>query len=240
MGSYVDLDGVKTWYDEQGSGEPLVLLHHAMGDARAFEPNIDALASEFRTFLPERRGHGHTPDIDGPYSYELMADDTIAFIETVVGGPTRLMGHSDGSIVALLVALKRPDLVRRLACVAGVFHRDGWSEGDFELPESTATTWAEVSPHDIEHFPAVVAKLYDMYSEPTLTEEDLGRIECPALVMAGDHDEVRLEHAIAFYRGIPGAELAIVPGSSHWLLAEKPDLCSRILIDFLTLDPAQR
>jgi pimeloyl-ACP methyl ester carboxylesterase len=89
MANYVELNGIRTWYDEQGTGEPLVLLHPGgVGvDSRAFEPNLAALASHFHVFLPERRGHGHTPDADGPYTYELMAEDMVHFFEQVVGGP---------------------------------------------------------------------------------------------------------------------------------------------------------
>jgi pimeloyl-ACP methyl ester carboxylesterase len=85
MANYVELNGIRTWYDEQGAGEPLVLLHPGgVGvDSRAFGPNLPALASHFHVFLPERRGHGHTPDADGPYRYELMAEDMIHFIEDV-------------------------------------------------------------------------------------------------------------------------------------------------------------
>src|SRR5262245_65796958 len=97
-----------------------------MASARAYEPNIGASAGRFRVFTPGRRGHARTADVEGPISYELMAEDTIAFIETVIGGRGHVAGMSDGAIVALLVALRRPDLVRRLACIAGVFHAAGW------------------------------------------------------------------------------------------------------------------
>lgn len=114
MASYVELGGLRTWYDELGTGDPLVLLHPGLVDSRAFGPNLDALAARFRTFTPERRGHGRTPDVDGPITFELMADDTIRFLEQVVGAKTRLVGCSDGAIVALLVALRRPELVSHL------------------------------------------------------------------------------------------------------------------------------
>ena len=115
-----------TWYDEGGKGEPLVLLHPggAGVDARAWGPNLPALAEQFRVFTPERRAHGRTPDVDGPITFELMDNDTIAFLEAVVGEPSHLVGCSDGAIVALLVALRRPDLIRRLVLIAGVFHRE--------------------------------------------------------------------------------------------------------------------
>ena len=72
---------------------------------------------------------------------------------------------------------------------------------------------------------------------PTLTTDDLGSIGCRTLVMVGDDDEVPLEHAIDFYRAVPRGELAVVPGTSHGLLVEKPDLCNKIVVDFLTTDP---
>src|SRR4051794_27961213 len=96
MGDYVDVGGVRTWYDEDGEGEPLVLMHGGLVDARFFEENIGPLAQHFHVYTPERRGHGHTPDVEGPITYDLMAQDTIAFLEAVVGEPVHLVGHSDG------------------------------------------------------------------------------------------------------------------------------------------------
>jgi pimeloyl-ACP methyl ester carboxylesterase len=84
------------------------------------------LAGRFGVFTPARRGHGRTPDVEGPITYELMAQDTIAFLETVVGGSAHLIGSSAGASVALHVALRRPDLALRVVLISGVFHRDGW------------------------------------------------------------------------------------------------------------------
>jgi pimeloyl-ACP methyl ester carboxylesterase len=240
--TYVDVGGLRTWYEEQGEGEPLVLLHPGGVDARAFTPNVGALATRFRVFTPERRGHGRTPDVDGPITYELMAADTIAFIEALLDGPVRMAGCSAGAVVALLVALRRPDLVSRLVLVAGVFHRDGWHpdaiDPENEPPEFMADLYGEVSPDGRDHYPVVVAKLARMnFEEPTLTATDLGAIECRTLIMIGDDDEVSLEHTAAMYRGIPDAELAVVPGASHGLLVEKPELCNGIILDFLATDP---
>lgn len=242
MASYVDLDGVRTWYDERGDGEPLVLLHPGGVDARALGPNVEGLAGTFRTFTPERRGHGHTPDVEGPMTYEAMARDTVAFVETVVGGPAHLLGCSDGAVVALLAARQRPDLVRRLVCAAGVFHRDGWVpqavDPDLEPPDFMVEAYGEVSPDGIDDHPVVTAKLKAMHaSGPTLTARDLAGIATPTLVMVADDDEVVLEHAVEWYRSMPTAELAVVPGTSHGLLVEKPDLCNRLVTDFLAHDP---
>jgi pimeloyl-ACP methyl ester carboxylesterase len=108
MASYVQLGEVPTSYEEDGSGEPLVLLHPGLADSRAFEVNLPGLVDRFRVFRPDRRGHGRTPDVEGPITYEQMAQDTIAFLEQVVGGPAYLVGHSDGAPVALIVVHDQP------------------------------------------------------------------------------------------------------------------------------------
>ncbi len=240
----IDLGGVDTWYEERGEGEPLVLLHPGGADARAWGPSTGRFAERFRVFTPERRGQGRTPDVDGPITYELMVDDTVAFLEQVVGGPAHLAGHSAGANVALLTALRRPDLVRRLAVISGVFHRDGWIpaaiDPDAEPHEALGRGYAELSPDGAEHFPVVAAKLRRMdFAEPTLAAADVGGITARTLVMLGDDDEVTLDHAAAMYLALPEAELAVVPGTSHGLLHEKPDLCNRLLLDFLTTEPVE-
>jgi pimeloyl-ACP methyl ester carboxylesterase len=239
MAGHAQLGDVNTWYDEQGEGEPLVLLHPGMADARAFGPKLGALAERYRVFTPERRGHGRTPDVEGPISYELMAQDTVAFLETVVGGPAHLVGCSDGATVALVAAVRRPDLVRSAVLVSGVFHHEGWLPGVLDLDEDAAAflgaAYGEVSPDGPEHFAVLAAKLDPMHrQEPTFGPADLARATSRALVMYGDDDEIALEHSVALYRGLPDAELAVVPGTSHGLLVEKPWLCNAIILAFLS------
>jgi pimeloyl-ACP methyl ester carboxylesterase len=242
MGSYVQLGQVRTWYEEDGSGEPLVLLHPGGADARAFEVIVPGLAGHFRVFRPDRRGHGRTPDVDGPLTYELMARDMIAFLEQVVGGPAYLVGHSDGAPVALLTALARPDLVRRLVLASGVFHHDGWAPGAIDLDEETMaffTEWhGEVSPDGPGHFLVLAAKLHRMQSEePTLTVAELAGYPGPALVMVGDdEDEIPMEHTLALRQGLPRSQLAVVPGAGHGLPVDKPELFNRLVVEFLTGD----
>jgi pimeloyl-ACP methyl ester carboxylesterase len=242
MGDYRQLGEVRTWYEDYGEGESLLLLHPGGADARAWGPNLEPLAEHFHVFTPERRGQGRTADIEGPITYELLTGDTVAFLEQVVASPADLVGCSAGAIVALLVALRRPDLVRRLVLVSGVFHRDGWHPSAIDpqaaAHEAIARGYADLSPDGPEHFPVVHAKLAQMsWEEPTLPVSELGGIGSRTLVMVADDDEVRLEHAIAMYEGIPEAELAVVPGTSHGLLHEKSVLCNSLIIEFLTKDP---
>jgi pimeloyl-ACP methyl ester carboxylesterase len=242
VAGYVTVNGVPTWYDERGDGEPLVLLHGGLSDARDFAGNLGTLADRFRLLLPERRGHGHTADVAGPLTVELMAQDTIAFLDETVGRPARLVGYSAGGTVALHVALARPDLVDRLVLISTAYHPDGMilrPVAGAEPPPQLVAAYAEVSPDGAEHLPVVIAKIArSVDSEPALAADDLRGVTCRTLVMAGDDDMVTLDHTLALYRGLPNAELAIVPGTSHLLLFEKPEACTRVVTDFLSADAA--
>ncbi|MEV6495274.1 alpha/beta hydrolase, partial [Actinoplanes sp. NPDC051633] len=213
------LGEVDTWYAEQGSGEPLVLFHPGGADSRAFEiSNLAGLAERYHTYRYDRRGHGRTPDVAGPISFGQMADDGIAFIENLVGGPVHILGHSDGAPVALLVAQKRPDLVRRMVFASGVFHHEGWLPGVLDVDEEAdrwlADWYGEVSPDGRDHWAVVSEKLRVMHRiDPALTTDDLAAIEVPTLLMFGDQDEVEPAHVHAMHRAMPNAQLAIVPGT---------------------------
>ena len=243
MAQYVQLGDVRTWYDEHGDGEPLVLMHGGLVDARRFEPNLAPLAERFHVYTPERRGHGHTPDVEGPITYQLMADDTIAFLDRVLGRPADLVAHSDGAVVALLVAMQRPDLVNRLVLISGGFDKSGEAVPDMEFDVDQVVqflggAYGEVSPDGAEHFPVVVAKIGElMKNEPRMDVAELARVPQRTLVIYSDDDIMTLAHAVQMFDGLPNAELAVVPGTSHFLTQEKPHLVNAILLDFLTNAP---
>ena len=243
MAQYVQTGVVRTWYEEHGDGEPLVLLHGGLVDARFFEPNLEPLAERFHVYTPERRGHGHTADVDGPITYQLMADDTIAFLDAVIGGPADLVGHSDGAFVAMLVAIQRPDLVSRLVMISGGFDKSGEAAPDMEFDvdqvvQFLGAAYGEVSPDGEAHFPVVAAKIGElMKKEPHEDSAELGKIRARALVMFADDDLMTLEHAVAMFDAIPDAEFAVVPGTSHFLTQEKPHLVNALVLDFLTNEP---
>lgn len=216
MGDYANLPGVRTWYETEGAGDPLVLLHAGFCTNETWGAQRADLAGEYRLFLPERRAHGHTPDIDGPLSYRDMADDMVAFVEAL-GSPAHLVGWSDGGVVALLVALARPDLVRKVVVIGANFRpaAECFAEPamlDAMTPDSDDLAffremYEAVTPDGAEHWPVVVAKVLDMWrTQPALTTEDLARIEAPTLVMVGDDDLMTLEHTIALYRAVRGSQ----------------------------------
>ena len=243
MAEYVQTGAVRTWYDEHGAGDPLVLLHGGLVDARWFAPNLEPLAERFHVYTPERRGHGHTPDVEGPITYRVMADDTIAFLDAVLDGPADLVGHSDGAFVAMLVAMQRPELVNRLVMISGGFDKSGEADpaADFDVDEVVqflGGAYGEVSPDGEAHFPVVVAKIAElMKKEPRMDVAELARIGHRSLVMFSDDDLMTLQHEVEMFEALPNAELAVVPGTSHFLTQEKPHLVNALLLDFLTNDP---
>jgi pimeloyl-ACP methyl ester carboxylesterase len=242
MAGYVELSNVRIGYDERGRGEPLVVLHGGAVDARFFDPNIEQLAARFQVFTPDLRGHGRTPDVDGPFTYDALTQDIIEFVDTVVGGPVHLAGHSVGAGVALHLARRRPDLVRRLVLISGVFHHDGLiATGEIDVDQvvgAFGASYGQVSPDGEAHYPVVVKKDVELDErEPAMARSELRKITARTLVMAADDDLIALEHTLALYRGIPDSELAVVPGTSHFLTQEKPELVASIVVDFLANDP---
>jgi pimeloyl-ACP methyl ester carboxylesterase len=240
MGQYVRLGDIETWYEVDGEGEPLVLLHGGLSDGSLWGPQVAATVNHHRTFVPDRRGHGRSPDSDAPLHYDDMVDQTIAFLEQVVGGPAHLAGWSDGGIIALLLSLKRPDLVRRQVLIGTNFHHtgllDGFDPGDDPDAEGIAPIkmMYDANAVDPSHWPEFFAKTVRMFrEEPTLTIDDLAKVRSPTLVLAGDDDCIDHAHTVAMFEAIPGAQLAIVPGTSHMLTLEKPELVNQLLLHFL-------
>jgi pimeloyl-ACP methyl ester carboxylesterase len=205
------------------------------------------MSKTFAVAAFDRRGHGRTSDSVEPFSVESMAEETIAFIE-LLKRRVHLIGHSDGGNVALLVALKRPDLVRRIVVVGSNFHHDGLMAMEDFTPCSPgfadfALSYAKHSPDGIEHARIVVEKtLHLIKTGPSLTKDDLGHLVVPVLVMAGDDDVAKLEHTKTMYESIPNAQLAIIPGASHSVLKEQTKLCIAMIKRFLTqpLPPATK
>jgi pimeloyl-ACP methyl ester carboxylesterase len=243
MGEHLDIGGHPTWVDQRGSGPAtILLLHGGLSNSDLLHDAIGApLAERYRLVSFDRRGHGYTADTLAPFHYEDMAAETIGVIETVVGQRAHLVGWSDGGIVSLLVALRRPELVDRMVLIGANFHHDGF--GNLDLPEdspfarSIFEAYAERSPDGGEHFGGMFEKFEAMITtEPTLTTDDLGGITAPTLVMAGDGDAVLLSHTCEMYEALPAGQLSIVPGTSHALPLERPDATARTVLDFLGAD----
>jgi len=241
MATFIDIDGVNTWTETRGSGErTLVLLHGGLGNSDDLLDSIGAadLVGSFRVVAFDRRGHGYTADTDEPFHYDDMAAHAIGVLEHLgAASKVHLVGWSDGGIVAMLVALRRPDLVDRLVLIGTNFHFDGVNEldpGDVAPPQVMLEGYAKRSPDGAEHFSVVAEKAMTLFTtEPTLTTDDVGRVTQPTLVLVGDDDLVRLDHTVALYDALPAGRLCVVPGASHTVVLERPQLVAAIITDFL-------
>jgi pimeloyl-ACP methyl ester carboxylesterase len=239
----VDAGGLDTYYEIHGAGESLLYLHGGFNTIEMLGEILPALAQRHRVYLPERQGQGRTPDRDGPITFQSMADDTIAFFEAVGVSAAHLVGFSDGAMVALHVALQRPDLVRRLVLIGQYANPDGCPPFYAELmeqftpdtfPPMFRQTYDSLSPDGPEHFPVFFNKLKPNWLSPGVPLERLGEVRSPTLVLIGDDDCVTPEHAAAMVRALPaGSQLGVVPGTSHGLPFEKPGLVNRLILDFL-------
>ena len=249
-GAVVEVGGVPTYYEVAGSGDPVVLLHGGLCPAETFDPQAIALAARYRVYVPERPGHGRTPDVDGPITYEAMTRHTIAFMDALGIVSAHVAGWSDGAIVGLLVALRRPMLVRKLVLIDQFVTLEGAPDtylptmaglSPEHLPPELIGLYAALSPDGPEHLPVVFGKLQDLWTHDTGVHlGDLARVAMPTLVLAGDQGAVRLDHLAALLEELPDAQLAVVPGTSHGVPLEKPDLVSRLLVDFFAEEQAPK
>lgn len=242
VGGYVDVVGLPTWHEVRGEGPPVVLLHAAFSGAAAWSAQAPALVGAgFRVHVPERRGHGHTPDVDAPLSYAAMAEETAAYLDAVVGERAHLIGWSDGAVVALLVAQSRPELVERIVLIGKYYNSSGRVPGS-DLERFLRTDEAQaylrrgyeaVSPDGPEHFPVIYDKTMKMIdSEPELDLSMFASVTAPTLVLQADHDVVTLEHGAAVAAALGSGRLAVLPGT-HSLPVELPEVVNPLLVSFL-------
>jgi pimeloyl-ACP methyl ester carboxylesterase len=238
-GGYTDIGGHRTWFaDLHGAGEPVLMLHGGLSDSDVMLDSLEpAIGDRFRVLAFDRRGHGRTADTEAAFHYDDMASEAIAAIEKLIDGPAHLVGWSDGGIVALLVALRRPELVRSLVLIGTNYHFNGampMDPGDGGVPEGLRARYVERSPDGAEHFPVVLEKSFAMFAtEPTLTTEDLRKISARALVIVGDDDLMTLAHTASLYESLAAGQLAVVPGSSHAVVLEKPEFVGKLIREFL-------
>lgn len=236
----IEVDGVHTYYEEHGAGDPLVLLHGGGDSGAGFGSQIPALAEHYRVIVADRRGHGRTPDVEGPFTYPGMTQDTIAFLAAVGVPKAHLVGWSDGGIIALLVASERPDLVDRVVTMGSNLSGDGYSapgraalSPDSPLMDFLREDWEKLTPDGAAHWPVILDKLSHLWLDPFDYRDRLASIAAPTLLMQGDDDMITPEHTIEMFRALANGQMAVVPGASHVMPIEKPDLVNRIILDFL-------
>jgi pimeloyl-ACP methyl ester carboxylesterase len=234
------------YYEVYGDGKPTVVLHGGICTIEAcLGPILPVLASGRRLIAVEQQAHGHTADIDRPLTFEQMADDTAAVLRILHVEKADIFGFSDGGNVALRLAMVHPTLVDRLALFGTNANNEGFVPG---LVDMFATVKAEDMPKEFREAyekaapdPKGFATLVGKVMQQALafkgwTREELQSIRSPALVMVGDRDIIRPEHALEMFRQIPNAQLAVLPGRDHLAPMTAPGEVGGIVNRFLN-DP---
>lgn len=234
-GATIDVNGLAMYYEEHGSGKPLVLLHGGFGRADMWQPVLPFLTPNRRVIAPEQQGHGHTPDRDEPLTFARMADDTAALIRALDAGPADIFGYSDGGALALALTIRHPELVDRLATIGAVggpireTYEPETAEQLFAItpenfnPPELRAPYEAIAPEPTR-WPVLVQKTIDLSRDfPGYTTAELATITVPALVMFSDGEGIRLEHAVELWRTLPDARIAVFPGADHFLLFNEPE-----------------
>ncbi len=241
-GRYASVNGLKMYYEVHGAGPPLLLLHGAFLTVESWGKLVPELARSRQVIAVELQGHGHTADVDRPLSFRQMAADAAALLREIRVERTDVYGYSMGGTVALALAARHPGLVRKLIVHGSTYNKEGWEpEGlkqfaalpaDF-APKPLKDPYDKVAP-DPKRWPVLVAKLKEMeMSFEGLPDGDLKAITAPTLIIMGDREGLRPEQAVAMYRLIPKAQLAILPGADHFLLFTRPDVVLGLMTTFL-------
>jgi pimeloyl-ACP methyl ester carboxylesterase len=253
-GSYAPVNGLNLYYEIHGTGKPLVLLHGGFGTIGMFFAQLlPALAATRQAIAVELQAHGHTADIDRPLRYELLADDIAALLE-YLGCDADIFGYSLGGGVALQTAIRHPEVVRKLVIASAPCKRDGWYPEDLAgMASLNAEALAGTIIHDAyvsaaprpEDWPTLVAKMRQLLSGQDYDwSAAVAALKAPTLIVVGDADGIRLEHAVEMFGLLGGkgdgdmgggtnSQLAVLPGTRHWDVPFRTELLLPMITLFL-------
>jgi pimeloyl-ACP methyl ester carboxylesterase len=254
QGNYAEVNGLEMYYELHGIGQPIVVLHGAYMSIGTMGEMIPELAKTRQVIAVDLQGHGRTADINRPLSYEAMADDVAALLEHLTIEKTDLFGFSMGGGVALQVAIRHPEVVRKLVVASVGYNNEGlYPEVLADIGEITPKAFEgtpfkerydKIAPHP-EDFPTLMTKLKELdLTFPGWSAEDIKTIKAPTLYIIGDSDMVRPEHAVEIFRllgggvpgdytGLPNAQLAILPGTTHVTVIERSQWLLPMITEFL-------
>ncbi len=257
-GRYVQANGLTIYYEEQGDGKALILLHGGTATLQSWQEQVPAFARHFRVIAPDSRGHGKTNNPAEELSYGTMADDVAAFIRALELDKPLVFGYSDGGQAALELGMRYPDLTSALV-LGGTCYRfskqyfealkgfgiDRSGVKTVERMQAEEPEWVEAlqaeHPHtdDPDYWKTLMGQISELWwNVQDYSAEDLKKITMPTLILLGDRDEgVEVEQAVEMYRAIPNAELAILPDANHGQLGEA---ANTMVIDFLRRHTEQK
>jgi len=245
--NYATVNGHTMYYERYGVGRPIVLLHGGLHTIHlSFEKQIAPFAEQHEVIAIEQRGHGHSADVEGPFSYAQMAEDTADLLHQLNIASADFVGWSDGGILSLILARRYPTLVRRLVISGANIRAEGVSLPFLTYfretqPEQIAAdlrdlreAYEQTSPDGSNHWPIVVAKVVNMMTTPVILDtSDLAVIQAPVLVVAGDRDAINLNHTIEIFESLSQAQCCILPGIDHNTFQKASDWLNPIILFFL-------
>jgi pimeloyl-ACP methyl ester carboxylesterase len=226
--SKANIHGHKIYYAVRGSGPTLVFLHGG-GDSgeHSFVRQLDIFSEHHHIVAPDQVGQGRTPDVPGPLSYTAMMEDTAELLRILKLQHVDIVGFSDGGILALMLAVRHPELVRRLVISGVNIAPEGLRPEDLE----------ELRANQIPRPTTIDEKLSRLWlTSPTEEELNLGllaTIAQPVLVISGDRDAITLEHTLKIFRALPDAELCVLPGTDHATFSGRSEWLNPIISSFL-------
>jgi len=234
-GKFYDINGFKMYTEVYGSGPPVLMIHGNNGDMSAFAKNVSYFASHYTVILADSRSQGKSVDLNHPLNFEMMADDYAALLDAMHIESADVIGWSDGGINALLLAMRHPEKVKKLASTganlwpaADAFAPGVWTDFTKEYEAGLHKTYTTAKEKNDR-------KLFLLdWNEPHIALAQLSAIKAPSLIICGDHDLIPVSHTDAIYRNIPHAELWVVPNSGHATLIEHADEFNRKVDEFFT------
>ncbi|HVM87644.1 MAG TPA: alpha/beta hydrolase [Puia sp.] len=215
-GKYYDIRGFKMYCETYGEGQPLLIIHGNGGSINNFIYQIPYFAQKYKVIIADSRAQGKSKDDADSLSYEMMADDYAALLSALKVDSAYVIGWSDGGINGLLLAIRHPEKVKKLAIT-----------GANLVPDTTAVPqeiWDMVTPiygmlknkTDKKAEEKNEFKLMRLLVEqPHIPTSDLNKIKAPTLVIGGDHDVIDPSHTLLIFKNIPNADLWILPNSGH-------------------------